>query len=973
MVRYQVFLSFRGPETRENLAQYLYDQLRRFGVEAFLDREEIRDGDCISRKIEEAIERSDVCVPIFSQDFASSAACLMEVAHMVKSGKKILPIFFFVKPCDVRYRRGTYRESFKIHRAKKYHSELIIREWEYALEKIAGFKGPEFKQADLKAALRAALEAALGEIGHGLEFKKAALGAALESALEAALQAALQTALDGQTDVIRGLESKKAALEAALKAALGEIGVIKRPEFKEAALEEMGGTKGRFYNDLFSGFRGLEDFISRLGNFLMDKKEKTNNLVGVDRHVPKLVRTLGFDYQDGRVVQKQEMNGRMVFVVWGMPGVGKTTLAKEVYYNIRHLFGCSSFLENVHYKTIHEGVVSLQNKLIHDLRGGGCQEVKYPENGTTKIKHLFQRERVLIVLDNVEKQEEIKPLAEEVTWFGPGSIIILTSRRRDIITHYKVPEDSKGEHQVSSMDEDDALELFYKHAIIKPDDLPQNYNDLSRKITSAVGRLPFAIVIVGDYLRGKDKKIWEEAPGRLKGELEEQVVPLFKESYDHLRKNTREIFLDVACFFIGVKQRNPHYMWNAQGRQPYTSVDELQNISFLKIGEENEFWMHNQLQIFGRETVNKNCEDPREPSRLWDFKDVQTTLRKKQVKEKVKALRVTPDRNRDSQVNSRLHWKSFLNLEQLTFLHLDGVEIEGNCEDDIVDIRGNTEDVLLDLVWLDWHGCREKSQLFALSMENLKAKVLKVLNAKDCPSIFASLKFPDPVPLERLILEGCLLEIPTDPRLTSGLVNLVTLNMKGCTYFKYLTQALCSLKALKELFIDGTKIKKLEFNERSLPSLEILSACECEDLVDVNSITFLKTLQKLSLRSCKNLKQLPAFLGLLTKLQEMDLSHTLIGELPPSVDKLDNLQVLKMVRTSLIGFPKAIKNLKKLEELDFTQCVRMRGECIITGLDSLRILRLKGTGIFRVLFRDIGNFCLHILEFDNSDNGQTAS
>ncbi|KAK3431329.1 hypothetical protein EUGRSUZ_E03204 [Eucalyptus grandis] len=686
MVRYQVFLSFRGPETRDNLVQYLYDQLKRNGVVVFRDSEEIEDGQEISKTIEDAIESSDICVPVFSQDFASSAACLKEVAQMVKLGKKIRPIFFFVEPCIVCHRLGTYGKSFAEHRRKNRYRESTIKEWEDALEKIGGILGPEFKQADLKAALRPALKAALRpalrEIGHGLEFKKAALEVALESAVEAALQPALEAALQAaeqpaleaaqaslqeQTDVIQEPKSKKAALEAAL----GENGVMKRPEFKEAALEEMGGANGRFYNDLFSGrdistarsgppaarssrsrlsathrkkktngeeegerFKKLEGFVTGLVDLLhMDEKEKTKNLVGLDRAVPQMVRKLGFNYQDGQVVRKKEITGRMVFVVRGIAGVGKTTLAREVYNKIRHLFNGCSFLEDIRYKTTEKDVVSLQNNLIRDLTGGRCQEVKYSEDGTKKIKHL-QGDRVLIVLDNVENSEQIKPFANEVTWFGLGSIIILTSRRADIITHFKVPENSKPEelckldHQVSSMNKDDALELFYKHAVIKPDDLPTN---LSEEITYAVGRLPLAIEIVGKYLCGKSNKIWKEAPDRLKGDLEKQLEILYKENYDSLCENTKEIFLDIACFFREVKMRNPYYMWDAQKRYPDFGFDKLQELSFVNIGEENELRMHNQLEIFGRKTVKQNCEDPWERSRLWDYEDVRTVLRGKQV------------------------------------------------------------------------------------------------------------------------------------------------------------------------------------------------------------------------------------------------------------------------------------------------------------------------------------------------------
>lgn len=175
---------------------------------------------------------------------------------------------------------------------------------------------------------------------------------------------------------------------------------------------------------------------------------------------------------------------------------------------------------------------------------------------------------------------------------------------------------------------------------------------------------------------------------------------------------------------------------------------------------------------------------------------------------------------------------------------------------------------------------------------------------------------------------------------------------------------------MEELLLDGTKIERLEFKEGSLPALKILSACECEDLVDIDSIAFLKKLQKLSLRSCKNLKELPAVIGELVQLKEMDLSDTLITELPPSVRDLENLEVLKMIRTYLEVFPEAVTDLNRLKELDFTYCESLSGVCNITGLSSLRILRLKYSRISCVHAKDYGRF--NILELDDGVDKHTV-
>ncbi|XP_056172038.1 disease resistance protein RUN1-like [Syzygium oleosum] len=872
---YQVFLSFRGPDVRRNFLECFSDHLTGSGFIVFTDREEIEYGERIDTKIVEAIKRSDVCIPILSNNFASSPACLMEVAQMVESEKTILPIFYGVKPGVVCRQQGTYGESF-VDQEKRSDTETISK-WKTSLANVAGIKGFELE------------------------------------------------------DVSSG------------------------------------------YHEL------LRNVVSKLWQLLeMGKEDVTENLVGIHSNVQEMMRKLGVHNVDGQVAE-----GRCVVAVCGLPGVGKTTLAKVVYNKISHLFDACSFLKDVRAETAQKNLVSLQNKLIRDLKRGNFQEVKFSDQGTKVIKCLFRRKRVLIVLDDVDDFEQIKPLAENLTWFGPGSRIILTTRRKDVIKHYKIQEIN--EHEVLPMNENHALELFCKHAF-RPGH-PDDYGSLPTEIISAVGKLPFAIEIVGSYLNGKSPEIWRETLDKLKGELEKGVEPMLKASYDLLDENTKEIFLDIACFFIGVDKTIPYYMWEARKRFPNRGVHELQNMSFIKISEAKEFWMHDQLKILGRELVKKeNPKNPGKRSRLWDYKDVQTTLRKKKCTENVEALRVTPNYNQDEPDCNCLHYDDFHHLSNLKFLELTNVGIEGNPENLL----------LSNLLWLDWHGCPEKSNLFALDMKKLvilnlcssrvtlnledweklmlNAGSLKVLNLKGCPWITASLGFPNSMSLECLILEGCLLATSTIDESISRLENLVSLNMKHCLSVKHLPQALCSLKALKELLIDGTKIERLHFEEGSLPALEILSACECEVLGEVTeSIGLLKNLQKLTLRSCRQLKGLPHFIGKLVWLRQMDLSYTLINELPSSVKDLKNLQVLKMVHTYLEGFPEAIKDLEKLQELDFTHCESLSGDCDITGLSSLRILRLKCTRISRVLARDHRQLSLYILELDDGVDKQTVS
>ncbi|KAF7850291.1 hypothetical protein BT93_L5646 [Corymbia citriodora subsp. variegata] len=206
------------------------------------------------------------------------------------------------------------------------------------------------------------------------------------------------------------------------------------------ALTHIAGISGFVLKDIDNGYHGLlKRVVSRLWQDLrMDEQEGTENLVGIDRDVPEMMRKLGVDYQEEQVVKGLKTMESCVMAIWGLLGVGKTTLAKVVYNKIGHLFHSCSFLEDVEDEIKQNGMVHLQMKLYRDLKGGDCPEVKSYGEGTKMIKFQFKTKRILIVLDDVDDFEQIKPLAEKLCWFGQGSRIILTCRSKDVTVHYNV-------------------------------------------------------------------------------------------------------------------------------------------------------------------------------------------------------------------------------------------------------------------------------------------------------------------------------------------------------------------------------------------------------------------------------------------------------------------------------------------------------------------------------------------------------
>ncbi|CAN1228893.1 Disease resistance protein L6 [Linum grandiflorum] len=155
---YEVFLSFRGPDVRTTLADYLYRFLEIANIRAFLDDERLHKGEEIAESLFVAIEDSKVYIPILSPDYASSKWCLRELARMVKcykrgNGNIILPIFYMVEPRDVRHQTGCYEKPFRRHCKDKGCDAETLREWKDALEEVGKMKGWHVTERDGQGAI----------------------------------------------------------------------------------------------------------------------------------------------------------------------------------------------------------------------------------------------------------------------------------------------------------------------------------------------------------------------------------------------------------------------------------------------------------------------------------------------------------------------------------------------------------------------------------------------------------------------------------------------------------------------------------------------------------------------------------------------------------------------------------------------------------------------------------------------------
>ncbi|KAK9268290.1 hypothetical protein L1049_010733 [Liquidambar formosana] len=97
-----VFINHRGIDTKRTVAGLLYDHLTKLNLHAFLDSKSMKPGDRLFEKIDPAIRECKVGVAVFSPRYCESYFCLHELSLMMESKKRVIPIFYDVKPSELR-------------------------------------------------------------------------------------------------------------------------------------------------------------------------------------------------------------------------------------------------------------------------------------------------------------------------------------------------------------------------------------------------------------------------------------------------------------------------------------------------------------------------------------------------------------------------------------------------------------------------------------------------------------------------------------------------------------------------------------------------------------------------------------------------------------------------------------------------------------------------------------------------------
>ncbi|KAF7033764.1 hypothetical protein CFC21_044838 [Triticum aestivum] len=304
-----------------------------------------------------------------------------------------------------------------------------------------------------------------------------------------------------------------------------------------------------------------------------------------------------------KLISNKDLHHFHVFSLWGMGGIGKTTLVTDIYQTqeISSMFdkrACVTVMRPFNPATLI-GSLAMQF---------GCK------NGTD-LRRCLEGRRYLLVLDalwSIVEWDAIKQCLPETA----ASCIIVTTREENIAKHCS--KDERNIYKLNHLGPVDACTLFTQKVFKKTVNLDEQYPELveqAKMILKKCRGLPLALVTIGGFLASQPKTAfeWRKLNEHISAELEmnpelEIIKAVLMKSYDGLPYYLKACFLYLAIFPEDqqIARRRLACRWLAEGYSSEVrdkSVEDVLDGYFMELISRSMI-LPSQRSIYSRKGID---------------------------------------------------------------------------------------------------------------------------------------------------------------------------------------------------------------------------------------------------------------------------------------------------------------------------------------------------------------------------------